>query len=142
MRSCKHDARFSRLPPLLIREKVPLFLSKQGDPTYVHQILLLFDHAVITASLRLAPSLSGVAVASSILCISTTLNKRKTSQYKILSKIKIHQHGACVKPRLHAFQICRKISPQPGLWLPLRSADLQFKQIGRASCRERVSSPV
>ena len=30
-------------------------------------------------SLRLAPSIMGVAVASQILCISTTLNKRKAS---------------------------------------------------------------
>lgn len=35
-------------------------------------ILLLFDD-----SLRLAPSCSGVAAASQILCISTALNKRK-----------------------------------------------------------------
>src|SRR5699024_6250504 len=41
---------------------------------YIHHIsiLLLFDY-----SLRLAPSVTGVAVASQILCISTTLNKRK-----------------------------------------------------------------
>ena len=32
-------------------------------------------------SLRLAPSVTGVAVASQILCISTTLNKRKASLF-------------------------------------------------------------
>jgi hypothetical protein len=51
-----------------------------------NQILLLLEY-----SLRLAPSYEGVVVASSILCISTTLNKRK--QYGIFlscNVIKIH----------------------------------------------------
>ena len=52
-------------------------------------------------SLRLAPSMKGVAVASQVLCTSTTLNKRKqcrknnriaNDQYEVsISVNKIHQ---------------------------------------------------
>ncbi len=44
----------------------------KGPDNTQYQILLLID-----CSLRLAPSFTGVAVASQILCISTTLNKRE-----------------------------------------------------------------
>lgn len=40
-----------------------------------HQILLLFDLPFGKYSLRLAPTIEGVAVTSQILCISITLNK-------------------------------------------------------------------
>jgi hypothetical protein len=46
-----------------------------------NQILLLLEY-----SLRLAPSYEGVVVASSILCISTTLNKRNPGSRYILSE--------------------------------------------------------
>ena len=44
------------------------------------QILLLFDSYNEIYSLRLAPSMKGVAVASQVLCTSTTLNKRNQTK--------------------------------------------------------------
>ena len=67
--------------------KNPL-VKKQADviSIYDNQILLLFELYFQHDSLRLAPSsLRGVAVASLVLCTSTTLNKRVSiSQYGIV----------------------------------------------------------
>ena len=69
----------------------------------LHQILLLFDLYRIHGLAQVGTFLTGVAVASSILCISTTLNKRKISQYKIFActsylYINIHLYSVHVKP--------------------------------------------
>ena len=55
-------------------------VSPKGLTANSKSIPLLFDY-----SLRLAPSVTGVAVASSTLCISTTLNKRKPCLYKVVT---------------------------------------------------------
>ena len=62
-------------PTVPVKQKNPPAISGLLYTHYI-SILLLFDY-----SLRLAPSVTGVAVASLILCISTTLNKRK---YKLI----------------------------------------------------------
>ncbi len=62
----------------------------------LHQILLLFDLLRFRGLAQVGTFLTGVAVASSILCISTTLNKRKISLYEIESKTKIHLYGVPV----------------------------------------------
>ena len=48
-----------------------------------HQTLILFDLYRLCGLAQVGTFLTGVAVASLILCISTTLNKRKISQYEI-----------------------------------------------------------